>query len=83
MLDTKALIEASKTANHRWKNWVFYAGLICVFFMSLGVEPSTFSSWAALRDALLCWVASPYRVACTVGSLISIYANPTTKGIKD
>ena len=60
--------------------WVGLAGVVCT---AMGADPKTFTSWAALRDALAALAASPYLLASVGVAVLGVVVDPTTKGLGD
>lgn len=67
----------------RLKNPLFLITLIGLFLSSTRIEPSTLTSWIALKDALINVFSNPFLLGCFVIALVGQFNNPTTPGIKD
>ena len=67
----------------RFKNPWFWVGLIGLFFTAIGVDPQTMTSWAALWQALVDFISSPFMIGSALVALLGQFIDPTTAGVGD
>ncbi len=67
----------------RIKNPYFWIGLVALFFATIGIDPSTLTSWTALLDCLKSFICNPFLIGCTIIAVIGYINDHTTKGLKD
>lgn len=67
----------------RFKNPMFWIGLLGVILAAMGVSPEMFTSWQAVIDAFKNLISNPYMIGCVIVAVIGVFNDPTTKGIKD
>ncbi|MDK0669360.1 phage holin [Clostridium perfringens] len=67
----------------RFKNPVFWFGLLGVIFSAAGIDFNTLTSWNLLLEALLNILSNPVAVVAVIAAVIGVWTDPTTKGIKD
>lgn len=67
----------------RLKNPLFWFTMVGLFLSSTRIEPSTLTSWVALKDALLSVLGNPFLLGCFIVALIGQFIDPTTPGISD
>ena len=67
----------------RFKNPYFWIGLVAMYFATLGVEPSTMTSWSLLITNIKDTLLNPFSLGCIVVATIGYINDPTTPGLKD
>ena len=67
----------------RFRNVWFWVGLGATILASMGVEPSMFTSWPLVWEAIVNLVSNPFQLGCVVIAIIGVFVDPTTKGIGD
>ena len=67
----------------RFKNWAFWMGLVATILAAMGVSAQSFTSWAAVWDAVVALVTNPFRLGCVIVAVMGVFTDPTTKGICD
>ena len=67
----------------RIKNPWFWIGLMGVVLTAMGAEPSAFTSWQAVAEALKELIANPYMLITVVCAVLGVFVEPTSKGLKD
>ena len=67
----------------RFKNPWFVIGLVGLFFTSTRIDPTTLTSWGAVKDVLMGFIGNPFLIGTFIIALIGQFINPTTPGIKD
>ena len=67
----------------RFKNPWFWLGLVGLFFTAIGVSPETLTSWAALKQALVDFIANPFLIGTAAIALLGQFIDPTTAGVSD
>ena len=68
---------------NRFKNPYFWIGLIGVIFTAMGADPATLTSWGAVKDCIITLFSNPYMIGSVIISVLGVFINPTTKGVKD
>lgn len=67
----------------RFKNPLFWIGLVGVIFSAAGIDFNTLTSWKLLLEALLNILSNPVAVVAVIAALVGVWTDPTTKGITD
>ena len=67
----------------RIKNPWFWVGLGGVILTAMGVDAETFTSWSAVKDALLALVSNPYMLGGVILAVLGVFVDPTTAKISD
>ena len=81
----------------RFKNPWFWVGVASVAITAIGVDPQTFTSWAAVLDGIKAVLSNPVQLVtmclavlsnpvqlCTMClAILSVFVDPTTAGITD
>ena len=67
----------------RLKNPWFWIGLLGVILTAMGAEPSAFTSWGAVLDALKGLGGNPYMIFTVICAVLGVFVEPTTKGLLD
>ena len=71
---------------NRFKNPYFWLGLFGLFNVALttaGINAEDLTTWGILFNSLLDILKNPYTLISITLALLGIWADPTTKGIKD
>ena len=69
--------------NNRQNNIWFWIGLGGVILSAMGIDANMLTSWGAVKDSLIALISNPYMLGCVAVSVIGVFVDPTTKGIKD
>lgn len=67
----------------RIKNPWFWVGLGGVILTAMGVDADMFTSWGAVKDALLALVSNPYMLGGVILAVLGVFIDPTTAKISD
>lgn len=68
---------------NRFKNVWFWLGIVGVIGTTLGIDATTLTTWGALKDTIIEVLKNPYLIGSAVLSIIGIFVNPNTPGLKD
>lgn len=69
--------------NNRIRNPYFWIGLIGVVLTAMGVNAESFSTWSAVKDALVGLIQNPYMLGSVAIAILGVFVDPSTKGLKD
>lgn len=67
----------------RFKNPWFWVGVASVAITAIGVDPQTFTSWAAVWDGIVSVLENPVQLVTMFLAILSVFVDPTTAGIGD
>lgn len=67
----------------RVKNPWFWVGVFSVAITAIGVDPMTFTSWAAVLDGIKAVLSNPVQLCTMCLAVLSVFIDPTTAGIGD
>lgn len=67
----------------RMKNPWFWVGVISVAITAIGVDPQTFTSWAAVLDGIKAVAQNPVQLVTMILAVLSVFIDPTTAGVTD
>lgn len=67
----------------RFRNPWFWVGVCSVAITAIGVEPQTFTSWAAVLDGIKAVLSNPVQLVTMCLAILSVFVDPTTAGIGD
>lgn len=67
----------------RLKNPWFWIGLVSIALTAIGVDPSMFTSWSAVWDAIKDVLANPVQLVTMILAILAVFIDPTTAGITD
>lgn len=67
----------------RMKNPWFWIGVASIALTAIGVDPSLFTSWGAVKDAVLDVLSNPFQLVTMVLAVLAVFVDPTTSGITD
>ena len=67
----------------RFKNPWFWVGVASVAITAIGVDPQTFTSWAAVLDGIKAVLSNPVQLVTMCLAILSVFVDPTTAGITD
>lgn len=67
----------------RLKNPWFWVGLVSVMLTATGLDPSMFTSWQAVGDAVLAVVSNPFQLGTMALAVLAVFVDPTTDGVGD
>ena len=65
----------------KFKNPMFYIGLIAVIFAGAGIDVDTLTSWQLLGQALLSIVENPFTLICVIVAILGVFNDNGTEGI--
>lgn len=67
----------------RMKNPWFWVGVISVAITAIGVDPQTFTSWAAVWEGIKGVLSNPVQLCTMCLAVLSVFIDPTTAGLND
>lgn len=67
----------------RFKNPWFWVGVASVAITAIGVDPQTFTSWAAVWVGVTNVLGNPVQLVTMCLAILSVFVDPTTAGIGD
>ena len=67
----------------RMKNPWFWVGIVSVAITAIGVDPMTFTSWAAVFEGIKAVAQNPVQLVTMILAVLSVFIDPTTAGITD
>lgn len=67
----------------RMKNPWFWVGVISVAITAIGVDPMTFTSWAAVFEGIKAVAQNPVQLVTMILAVLSVFIDPTTAGVTD
>lgn len=67
----------------RFKNPWFWVGVVSVALTAIGVDPQTFTSWAAVLDGILSVLSNPVQLVTMSLAVLSVFIDPNTPGLTD
>lgn len=69
--------------NDRMKNPWFWVGLVSIALTAIGVDPTMFTSWQAVWDAVLTVLGNPFQLCTMMLAVLAVFVDPTTAGLSD
>ena len=60
-----------------------WVGVVSVAITAIGVDPQTFTSWAAVWDGIVSVLSNPVQLVTMCLAILSVFVDPTTAGITD
>ena len=67
----------------RFRNPWFWVGICSVAITAIGVDPQTFTSWAAVLDGIKAVLSNPVQLVTMCLAILSVFVDPTTAGLSD
>ena len=67
----------------RFKNPWFWVGVASVAITAIGVDPQTFTSWAAVWEGIKAVLSNPVQLCTMALAILSVFIDPTTAGVGD
>lgn len=67
----------------RMKNPWFWVGVASVAITAIGVDPQTFTSWAAVWEGIKAVLSNPVQLVTMCLAVLSVFIDPTTAGVSD
>ena len=67
----------------RMKNPWFWIGIVSVAITAIGVDPMTFTSWAAVFEGIKAVAQNPVQLVTMILAVLSVFIDPTTAGVTD
>lgn len=67
----------------RMKNPWFWIGVASVAITAIGVDPMTFTSWAAVAEGALAVLSNPVQLVTMCLAVLAVFIDPTTAGMGD
>lgn len=67
----------------RFRNPWFWVGVCSVAITAIGVDPQTFTSWAAVWEGVKNVLGNQVQLVTMCLAILSVFVDPTTAGIGD
>ena len=67
----------------RVRNPWFWVGVVSVAITAIGVDPQTFTSWAAVWEGVKSVLSNPVQLCTMCLAVLSVFIDPTTAGVTD
>lgn len=67
----------------RVRNPWFWVGVVSVAITAIGVDPQTFTSWAAVWEGIKAVLSNPVQLCTMCLAVLSVFIDPTTAGVSD
>ena len=67
----------------RFKNPWFWVGVVSVAITAIGVDPQSFTSWAAVWEGIVSVLANPVQLVTMCLAVLAVFIDPTTAGVTD
>ena len=67
----------------RVRNPWFWVGVVSVAITAIGVDPQTFTSWAAVWEGIKAVLSNPVQLVTMCLAVLSVFIDPTTAGGTD
>lgn len=67
----------------RFRNPWFWVGVCSVAITAIGVDPQTFTSWAAVLNGIKAVLSNPVQLVTMCLAILSVFVDPTTAGLSD
>lgn len=67
----------------RFRNPWFWVGVCSVAITAIGVDPQTFTSWAAVLVGIKAVLSNPVQLVTMCLAILSVFVDPTTAGLSD
>lgn len=67
----------------RFRNPWFWVGVCGVAITAIGVDPQTFTSWAAVLNGIKAVLSNPVQLCTMALAILSVFIDPTTAGVGD
>ena len=67
----------------RVRNPWFWVGVVSVAITAIGVDPQTFTSWAAVWEGIKAVLGNPVQLCTMCLAVLSVFIDPTTAGVSD
>lgn len=67
----------------RLKNPWFWVGLVSIALTAIGIDPTMFTSWSVVWDAIKDVLANPVQLVTMILAILAVFIDPTTSGITD
>jgi phi LC3 family holin len=67
----------------RVRNPWFWVGVVSVAITAIGVDPQTFTSWAAVWEGIKAVLSNPVQLVTMCLAVLSVFIDPTTAGLSD
>lgn len=69
--------------NSKLKNVWLWAGIIGSALLAAGVDFTTLTNWQLLIQAVISVIQNPVAIVSFVATIIAVFINPNTPGIRD
>ena len=67
----------------RLKNPWFWVGVISIAIASIGLDPTTMTTWGAVWAAAVAVLHNPVQLVTVVLAVLAVFVDPTTAGLTD
>ena len=67
----------------RFKNPWFWVGVVSIALTAIGLDPSTLTSWEAVKDSVMAVLMNPFQLGTMALAVLAVFVDPTTAGFGD
>lgn len=67
----------------RIRNPWFWIGIGSIILASMGIDPSMFTSWALVWEAVVDLFTNPFQLFTVAFAVLAVFVDPTTSGFSD
>lgn len=67
----------------RLKNPWFWVGVVSIAIASIGLDPTTMTTWGAVWAAAVAVLHNPVQLVTVVLAVLAVFIDPTTAGLSD
>lgn len=67
----------------RFKNPWFWVGVVSIALTAIGLDPSTPTSWEAVKDSVMAVLSNPFQLGTMALAVLAVFVDPTTAGFGD
>lgn len=68
---------------NRLKNLWMWAGIVGSALLAAGVDFNSLTNWNLLVQAIIGVAQNPVAIVAFIATIIAVFVNPTTKGLRD
>lgn len=61
----------------------FWVGIFAIILSSIGVDPSMFTSWGLVWEAIVDLFTNPFQLFTAALAVLAVFVDPTTAGFSD
>lgn len=64
---------------NKFKNPMFWIGLVTTIFLASGIDPESLTSWTLVYEGLVSIVENPVKLIAVIGAVYAIFNDNSTK----